>query len=139
MHPVHWTRAIDETIGAKDPAFGYYKFVKDSETGAWSYEAADADVAPLIPGPVARGVRLYFVIAELLGDRAGSNTPEAIINEASLRAGGWLKMRLDMGNIVQTDQTVFGGAVGLSCLRHSGALALIGPWIQRRAGKCEPA
>ena len=75
-------------------------------------------------------------VSTALVDRFAPAAPDAISNEAAIRAAGWLSE--------QPSATITSEAEGdirtsyapsmLSALRHSGAMALLSPWKVRRAG-----
>ena len=69
-------------------------------------------------------------------EKYGSNAPEAIENEAALRISGYL-----FGQPKASIRAESVGSVSLeyapsrqSALRHSGAMALLSPFLMRRAG-----
>ena len=76
-------------------------------------------------------------VASALCEQYAPKAPEAIANEAVIRCAGWLADTPAAS--VQSEK--FGDvevsfAVGqLSALRHSGAMALLGPWKRRRGGQ----
>ena len=75
-------------------------------------------------------------VAKALVEQYAPNAPEAVQNEATIRTAAFLKdtkpttlQSLRVGNIdlsFNTNQK--------SALRHSGAMALLSPFKQRRAG-----
>lgn len=80
--------------------------------------------------------------ARLLGvgiatvERYAPLAPEVVQNEAVVRVVGWL-VDSPASNIMAANvgEVRHDFAVGqLSALRHSGAMALLGPWKVRRAG-----
>ena len=79
--------------------------------------------------------RLHPVASELVNQYAPA-APESVANEAALRCAGWLAE--------QPHAAVSSESIGeistryavnnVSALRHSGAMALLSPFKQRRAG-----
>ena len=71
-----------------------------------------------------------------LVDRWAPDAPDAVCNEAAIRVTGWLveqpraAIRSETTGDVRTDYA----ASMQSALRHSGAMALLSAWKQRRAG-----
>ena len=79
--------------------------------------------------------RLLKVATELC-ERYAPGVPEVIANEAVIRCVGWLADT--PAPSLQSEQYGDLGATWapgqISALRHSGAMALLSPWKQRRAG-----
>ena len=71
--------------------------------------------------------RLLPVVTSLI-DREAPDAPDAIKREATIRAAGWL--RQSQTTLGQLDQL---RAHAASCVRASGARALLGPWVRRSA------
>ena len=92
-----------------------------------------------VPGRVWARAR---ATAEALVERHAPDAPEAIRDEAVVRAAGWLigadpaitRRGVEAGNLKVDLQRA-----GLSALRHSGAMALLSPWKARRAGRIAEA
>ena len=108
-------------------------------------EHHEATRVPLVLGPSistdeiseARADRLLAVVSALIEDCA-PDAPEAVANEAAILTAGWFSDRPFSGpyeSVGDGSLRVTGG--GLGALRSSGALALLGRWISRRAGACE--
>ena len=75
-------------------------------------------------------------VARAMVDRYCSEAPSAICNEAAIRTVGYLLDQPAVALRVQTlgPMTVETETARQSALRHSGAMALLSPWKQRRAG-----
>ena len=71
--------------------------------------------------------RLLPVVTALVEAEAPA-APDAIKQEATIRAAGWL--RQSQTTLGQLDQL---RAHAASCVRASGARALLGPWVRRSA------
>ena len=94
-----------------------------------------AELAAAIHADQAEAERLLPVVAAMVG-RYAPNAPQAIRNEAAIRAAGWLK---DQPKASKRDQSA--GPLSASyapsmhsALRHSGAMALLTMWKARRGG-----
>ena len=79
--------------------------------------------------------RLLAVASELV-QRYAPDAPEAVANEAVIRASGYLAQH---PSDARRESTVGGISSGwapthTSALRHSGAMSLLSPWKIRRAG-----
>ena len=79
--------------------------------------------------------RLLAVATEMV-NRYAPTAPDSVANEAVIRCAGWLAQQPaaavrseEVGDI----RTSYAPA-NMSALRHSGAMALLSPWKQRRAG-----
>ena len=74
--------------------------------------------------------------AGALVERYAPDAPQAIKNEAVIRAAGYLREQPAAAARSESTgdiSTVF-AATHTSALRHSGAMALLSPWKVRRAG-----
>ena len=101
-------------------------------------QAATTALAAAVGSSESVAGRLGPVAAELV-ERYAGGAPEAVKSEAVIRCAGWLheskpgladeKMSVGPLDIVKTFSP------GLSALRHSGSMALLGPWKIRRAGR----
>ena len=74
--------------------------------------------------------------AAALVERFAPAAPEAIKNEATIRAAGWMREQPAAAVRSETvgDISTSFAATHTSALRHSGAMALLSPWKVRRAG-----
>lgn len=83
----------------------------------------------------ATAQRLGSVAAELV-EREAPGAPQAIKNEATIRAAGWMHEQPAAAVRSETvgDISTSYAATHTSALRHSGATALLSPWKVRRAG-----
>ena len=83
----------------------------------------------------ATAQRLGTVAAELV-ERYASGAPKVVKDEAVIRCSGW--MREQPAAAIRSegvgDISTSYAATHVSGLRHSGAMALLSPWKQRRAG-----
>ena len=75
-------------------------------------------------------------VASALVEWHAPDAPEAVQNEAATRCAGWLAQapssglrHYQVGAVISTFTPSM-----TSALRHSGAMALLGPWRVRRAG-----
>ena len=74
--------------------------------------------------------------AATLVERYAAGAPQPVKNESVTRTAGWLAeqpsaaVRSDATGDVSTSYA----ATHVSALRHSGSMALLSPWKQRRAG-----
>ena len=86
----------------------------------------------------ATALRLGPVVAALIQRRAPGAPPE-VKDEALLRLLGWLAERNPDLNVRVGGLSIRKrrGRGEVSGMIHSGALALLSPWIERRAGRCE--
>ena len=75
-------------------------------------------------------------VAVALVERYAPDAPEAIQNEAAVRCAGWLAdtPAPSLQSEQYGDVSVTWAPGQLSALRHSGGMALLSPWKQRRAG-----
>ena len=72
--------------------------------------------------------RLLSVVTALVMKEAGRDTPEAILNEAAIRAVGWLyQSNVSLGQLFDLDSR----SHGVNCMRASGARALLSSWRDR--------
>ena len=72
--------------------------------------------------------RLLSVVTALVLKEAGTDTPEAILNEAAIRAVGWLyQSGVSLGQLFDLDHR----SHGVSCMRASGARAILSSWKDR--------
>ena len=84
------------------------------------------------------GCRRVLPVVVALVDDYAPEAPEAVANEAAIRAAGWLCERPSGGVLSEKGaevETRYSGTMG--ALRASGAMALLSPWKVRRAGVCE--
>ena len=87
----------------------------------------------------AEDVARIGAVAAALVEQYCPTAPQSVRDEAVIRAAGWLRevkpglvdWSMDAGPVNITRK----GNMGLSALRHSGAMALLNPWKVRRAGK----
>ena len=78
------------------------------------------------------------VALALIGRQGTADLPESVELEAAIRATAYMLERPAAVADVQGGEVRAGYPPGhLSALRHSGALAILGPWKQRRAGVCD--
>ena len=96
-----------------------------------------AELQAAIGSDLATATRLRSVVTEAVPEYAGL-APINISNEAAIRVGaGWLFSHPSDGLNTNTigDLTArFSGGSMLSPLRYSGAMALLSPYKERRAG-----
>ena len=75
--------------------------------------------------------------ASALVERTAPGAPQAIRNEAVIRAAGWLRAQpaasVTSATVGPLATTYAAGQKG--AMRHSGALSLLSPWTVRRAGR----
>ena len=79
--------------------------------------------------------RLLAVAAALV-NRFAPDAPDAISNEAAIRTAGWLAEQPAAAITSETEgdiRTSYAPSMQ-SALRHSGAMSLLSPWKNRRAG-----
>ena len=82
-----------------------------------------------------QATRLLGVATELV-DRYAPGAPETVKNEAAIRCAGYLHeqphaaIRSESVGDISTSYA----ATHMSALRHSGGMALLSPWKQRRGG-----
>ena len=108
-------------------------------TATASLEAARTCLREAIAAPRASDDRIDALgsTAAALVEKYAPDAPQAIRNEATIRAAGWIHGRPRSG---ETGQEIEGiltrrwAAGHTSALRHSGAAALLSPWKVRRAG-----
>ena len=94
--------------------------------------------ADSVGGAGAVAARLLPVVTALVEREAGPDTPEAVANEAAIRCAGWMADSIGRAYKMEAGDTGETFPSGQhSALRHSGALALLGPWKVRRAGVCD--
>ena len=77
-----------------------------------------------------------LAVATALVNRYAADAPDAIANEAAIRAAGWLAEQPAAAITGETEgdiRTSYSPSM-LSALRHSGAMGLLSPWKIRRAG-----
>ena len=75
-------------------------------------------------------------MATELVNRFAPDAPDAISNEAVIRTAGWLAEQPSAAITSETEgdiRTSYAPSM-LSALRHSGGMALLSPWKNRRAG-----
>ena len=84
--------------------------------------------------------RLLPVVADLV-EAYAPHAPDAVSNEASIRAAGWLAdtppssiSRTEAVTGSVSSEIEYGPALRYSALRASGAMGLLTGWKQRRAG-----
>ena len=79
--------------------------------------------------------RLLPVVVALV-EQYAPGAPEAVQNEAAIRAAGWLAEQPAAAVTSESTDEIATryAANNVSCLRHSGAAALLSPWKVRRAG-----
>ena len=78
--------------------------------------------------------RLLVVVTELV-EHYAPDAPDAVQNEAAIRAAGWLSQRPYAASGDTVGPLSASYAPGQhSALRHSGAMALLSPYKVRRAG-----
>ncbi|MCY4498408.1 MAG: hypothetical protein OXC14_14105 [Rhodospirillaceae bacterium] len=79
--------------------------------------------------------RLYPVAVALV-ERYAPDAPEAIQNEATIRCAGWLSETPSSGVRSESigDISTSWSPSMTGALRSSGAMSLLSPWKQRRAG-----
>ena len=76
-----------------------------------------------------------FKTAKALVEGYAPKAPSSVQNEACLRAVAWLVDRLAARTMVSRQGYSDNQAPGqISCLRHSGGMALLSPWKIRRGG-----
>ncbi len=85
--------------------------------------------------PQDRATTLLATVTALV-ERYAPDAPEAVRDEAALRAAGWLYSAPANGirrrSVGPLDASY--SPNNHAALRHSGAMALLSPWKQRRAG-----
>ena len=93
------------------------------------------ELAEALPADLSLADRLHPV-AVVLVERYAPKAPEAVQNEAVIRAAGWLREQPPAGIQSESigDETYEYAPAMVSALRHSGAMALLSPWRVRRAG-----
>ena len=75
-------------------------------------------------------------VASALVEKYAATAPQSIRNEAVIRAAGWMyeqpsaAVRSESVGDISTSYA----ATHVSALRHSGAMSMLSPWKQRRAG-----
>ena len=81
--------------------------------------------------------RLLPVASTLVTDYAGTSTPDAILDEATVRCASWLWTRpadgMSMNRVGDREIRFAGVTSAQSPLRFSGARALLAPWRKPRA------
>lgn len=94
-----------------------------------------AELAEALGMKQALADRLHGVAVALV-ERYAPKAPDAVQNEAVIRAGGWLHEQPPGGVRSETigDEAVEYAPAMVGALRHSGAMALLSPWKVRRAG-----
>ena len=93
------------------------------------------ELAAAIHSDASTAARLLPVV-EAMVERHAPNAPQAIRNEAAIRAAGWLHGQ-PMANIRERSAGPLSASYTpsmQSALRHSGAMALLSPWKIRRGG-----
>ena len=94
-----------------------------------------AELAEAIGVDSAAAARL-LPVATALVTRYAPDAPAAISNEAAIRCAGWLSEQPNAAITSETEgdiRTSYAPSM-LSALRHSGGMALLSPWKNRRAG-----
>ena len=93
------------------------------------------ELAEALTTDQALAVRLHGVAVALV-ERYAPKAPEAVQNEAVIRAAGWLHEQPPAGVRIETigDEAFEYAPAMVGALRHSGAMALLSPWKVRRAG-----
>ena len=83
----------------------------------------------------ATAIRLLPVATELV-NRFAPDAPGVIADEAVVRTAAWLHEAPAAGQTSETtgDLSTRYAASSMSALRNSGAMSLLSPWKQRRAG-----
>ena len=95
-----------------------------------------AALATAIGADSLTATRLLPVVTEACNEYAGL-APDPTANEAAIRMAGWLLSHPSdglVGNKVGDIEARFTGSAALSPLRFSGAMALLSPYKERRAG-----
>ena len=94
-----------------------------------------ADLAVAVGTDSTTATRL-LAVASALVDRYAPDAPDAISNEAVIRAGGWPweQPSAAIRSESEGDISASYAPTHMSALRHSGAMALLSPWKIRRAG-----
>ena len=82
-----------------------------------------------------RATELLGVVTALV-NRYAPDAPEAVQDEAALRAAGYLNEQPGAAITSEStgDEATRYAAGNVSALRHSGAMALLSPWKARLAG-----
>ena len=94
-----------------------------------------AELAEAIGTDAATATRL-LAVATALVERYAPDAPDAISDEATIRAAGWLAeqpaaaIRSESEGDIRTSYA----PTHISALRHSGGQALLSPWKIRRGG-----
>ena len=94
-----------------------------------------AELAEAIGTDAATATRL-LAVATALVERYAPDAPDAVSNEATIRAAGWLAeqpaaaIRSESEGDIRTSYAT----TAMSALRHSGGQALLSPWKIRRGG-----
>ena len=94
-----------------------------------------AELGQAVGVDLTTATRLLAVAAALV-NRYAPDAPDAVANEAAIRAAGWLAEQPSASITSETEgdiRTSYAPTM-LSALRHSGAMALLSPWKVRRAG-----
>ena len=93
-----------------------------------------AQLAEAIGSDTETATRLLSVCTELVNNFA-AGAPDAVANEAVIRACGWLKEQPPGIHSVDVEgnEVIYRG--GMNPLRGSGAMSLLSPWKKRRARK----
>ena len=78
----------------------------------------------------------YLGVASALVDRYADTAPDAVSNEAVIRASGWLNSQPKTGAVSESQGDVKTDYLfeAHGCLRHSGSMSLLSPFKQRHAG-----
>ena len=94
-----------------------------------------ADLAEAIGTDSATATRL-LAVANALVERYAPDAPAAIQNEAAIRTAGWLSEQpaAAIRSETEGDISTSYAPTHMSALRHSGAMAFLSPFKQRRAG-----
>ena len=108
---------------------------KRSEDPAMAVTLTSAELAEAVGVDSATATRL-LAVATALVTRHAPAAPDAISNEAVIRTAGWLAEQPSAAITSETEgdiRTSYAPSM-LSALRHSGGMALLSPWKNRRAG-----
>ena len=95
-----------------------------------------AELAEAVGVDSATASRL-LAVATALVTRYAPNAPDAVANEAAIRAAGWLAEQPSAAITSESEgdiRTSYAPTM-LSALRHSGGMSLLSGWKIRRAGQ----
>ena len=95
----------------------------------------EAQLAEAVGVDSTMATRLLAVATELV-NRFAPDAPDPVSNEATIRCAGWLAEQPSVAITSETEgdiRTSYAPTMQ-SALRHSGAMALLSPWKNRRGG-----